>query len=58
MKLLSNIKIGVDLLLLGWIFHIDLAIGTVSAGRATAGTSPPVGQPCENHIAGSWVHIA
>lgn len=29
MKLLSNIKIGVELLLLRWIFHIDLAIWTL-----------------------------
>lgn len=58
MKLLSNIKIGIELLLFRWIFNIDLTIWTVSAGRATAIPSLQVGDPREHHVAGGWIHIA
>lgn len=57
MKLLSNIKICIESLLFRWIFHIDLAIWTMSAARTTAFSSLQVGELCEHQVTSSRIHI-
>lgn len=57
MKLLSNVKIGIESLSFRWVFNVDVTIWTVSAGRAAASSSLQVSDLGEHHVASGWVHV-